>query len=94
MRQVLTFPNPWGPLASVRCVSFSVHIIWIITDGAVGGTVRKPPAREFTYIPQRPYLSMGTLRDQIIYPHSKEQMLARRFYTILHCLFFFPLTIE
>ncbi|GAA6057868.1 hypothetical protein JCM3770_002730 [Rhodotorula araucariae] len=42
-----------------------------------GGTVTKPPASEFTYIPQRPYLSLGTLRDQIIYPHSRSQMLAR-----------------
>ncbi len=56
--------------------------------GLVGGTVRKPPAREFTYIPQRPYLSMGTLRDQIIYPHSKDQMLARKFHTIVLCLLF------
>ncbi|GAA6017017.1 hypothetical protein JCM8202_005871 [Rhodotorula sphaerocarpa] len=42
-----------------------------------GGTVTKPPASEFTYIPQRPYLSLGTLRDQIIYPHSRTQMHAR-----------------
>ncbi|BGP32919.1 ATP-binding cassette long-chain fatty acid transporter pxa2 [Rhodotorula toruloides] len=42
-----------------------------------GGTVTKPPASEFTYIPQRPYLSLGTLRDQIIYPHSRAQMLER-----------------
>ncbi|KAI5480239.1 ABC fatty acid transporter [Pseudohyphozyma bogoriensis] len=42
-----------------------------------GGTVTKPPAHEFTYIPQRPYLSLGTLRDQIIYPHNKAQMAER-----------------
>mgnify|MGYP002718885959 CR=1 FL=1 len=37
----------------------------------------KPPAREFTYIPQRPYLCTGTLRDQIIYPHSHAEMLQK-----------------
>ncbi|KAG0144475.1 hypothetical protein CROQUDRAFT_659907 [Cronartium quercuum f. sp. fusiforme G11] len=42
-----------------------------------GGTVTKPPASEFTYIPQRPYLSLGTLRDQIIYPDTKIEMHAR-----------------
>ncbi|KAL0950734.1 hypothetical protein HGRIS_007508 [Hohenbuehelia grisea] len=42
-----------------------------------GGIVRKPPASEFILIPQRPYLSIGTLRDQVIYPHSKEDMEKR-----------------
>jgi ATP-binding cassette subfamily D (ALD) long-chain fatty acid import protein len=42
-----------------------------------GGTVYKPTAKEFTYIPQRPYLCTGTLRDQIIYPHAQGEMLSR-----------------
>lgn len=42
-----------------------------------GGTVTKPPTHEFTYIPQRPYLSLGTLRDQVIYPHTRSQMISR-----------------
>jgi len=42
-----------------------------------GGVVRKPPASDFILIPQRPYLSLGTLRDQVIYPHSRVQMEER-----------------
>ncbi|KIP06954.1 hypothetical protein PHLGIDRAFT_127965 [Phlebiopsis gigantea 11061_1 CR5-6] len=42
-----------------------------------GGIVRKPPASQFILIPQRPYLCLGTLRDQVIYPHNKTDMEAR-----------------
>ncbi|KAI8854629.1 ABC transporter transmembrane region 2-domain-containing protein [Chytridium lagenaria] len=42
-----------------------------------GGTVLKPDYTKIFYIPQRPYLSLGTLRDQIIYPHTHAEMLAK-----------------
>lgn len=42
-----------------------------------GGAVYKPPANEFILIPQRPYLPIGTLRDQVIYPHNRADMEER-----------------
>ncbi|ORX68352.1 hypothetical protein DL89DRAFT_268858 [Linderina pennispora] len=39
-----------------------------------GGTVRKPSMSQIFYIPQRPYLPIGTLRDQIIYPDCAADM--------------------
>lgn len=40
--------------------------------------MHKPPADQFILIPQRPYLPIGTLRDQVIYPHNKSKMEERK----------------
>jgi ATP-binding cassette, subfamily D (ALD), member 3 len=36
----------------------------------VGGRVVRPAAQNLFYVPQKPYLALGTFRDQIIYPDS------------------------
>lgn len=41
------------------------------------GLLKKPDHRNVFYIPQRPYLPYGTLRDQIIYPHTYEEHLKK-----------------
>lgn len=43
-----------------------------------GGKVEKPARAKVFYIPQRPYLPPGKLRDQIIYPHTKLEMLKNK----------------
>jgi ABC-type uncharacterized transport system fused permease/ATPase subunit len=43
-----------------------------------GGTLRRPSASHLFYIPQKPYLCSGTLRDNVIYPHTLEEMRDRR----------------
>ncbi|KAN0112215.1 ATP-binding cassette sub-family D protein-like protein member 1 [Hyaloscypha variabilis] len=42
-----------------------------------GGTVRKPSLTQVFYVPQRPYLSSGSLRQQIIYPDSLRIMRSK-----------------
>lgn len=42
-----------------------------------GGEMTKPPAGKLFYIPQKPYMTLGSLRDQITYPHSGKEALRR-----------------
>ncbi|XP_044269776.1 ATP-binding cassette sub-family D member 3 [Tribolium madens] len=42
-----------------------------------GGELTKPPRGKLFYIPQRPYMTLGCLRDQLTYPHSGSEALRR-----------------
>ena len=38
------------------------------------GTIDRPELKDMLFLPQKPYMSLGTLRSQLLYPHVDAQM--------------------
>ncbi|MEH1922375.1 ABC transporter ATP-binding protein/permease [Nostoc sp.] len=41
---------------------------------AGSGRLLRPPLEDVLFLPQRPYIILGTLREQLLYPHTNHQM--------------------
>ncbi|MGB6297566.1 MAG: ATP-binding cassette domain-containing protein [Rivularia sp. (in: cyanobacteria)] len=47
------------------------------------GKLLRPPLEDVLFLPQRPYIILGTLREQLLYPNTNEEMSDRELEEIL-----------
>lgn len=63
---LISGPNGAGKTSIARLIAG----IWPVYRGLVS----RPRDDSIFFLPQRPYLAQGTLRDQVIYPHTEANM--------------------
>lgn len=64
-RLLVVGPSGCGKTSFLRMVSG----LW----PAAAGTVERPPLAELLFIPQKPYMILGSLREQLCYPQQPER---------------------
>ena len=64
-RLLVVGPSGCGKTSFLRLVSG----LW----PAAAGSVHRPPVGELMFIPQKPYMLLGSLREQLCYPQSTER---------------------